>query len=294
MRKYSFHAPDTMARLFEIAGAERNAEVRFLAGGTDLAPRISRERDQIPYGETQPMAIVSLAGLGLAGVREDAGEVIIGAMTTLTDVLENPVVQARLPVLPESIRLMAGFSVRNQATIGGNVMNASPAADSLPPLVVLDADLVLRGPAGERRVKAAAFFTGPGTTAAAPDEVLTAIAVRPGKGRAAFVKLGRRAAETLSVVNAAAYIELENGLCKTARVAVGAVAPTVVECKKTAAALAGQPLSAESVAKASALVAQEISPITDVRASDWYRRKVAPVVAGRAIAAAAGLEIEGR
>lgn len=294
MRQYRFHVPNDLGELFKIVEAEHHAEIRYLAGGTDLTPRISREREQIPYEEKPPLSIVSLAALGLGGVSEENGEVIIGATSTLTGLLEDPIVGRRLPALCEAIREMAGFSVRNTATIGGNIMNASPAADSLPPLVVLDADFILRGSGGERRVKAGAFFTGPGKTVARRDEVLAAVAVKPGTGRAAFKKLGRRAAETLSVVNAAAYVEQENGIFKKARVAVGSVAPTVVDCRKVADALSGQPVTAEAVAKAAALVVGEISPITDIRASDWYRREVAPVMVSRAVLAAAGIEKERR
>lgn len=224
---------------------------------------------------------------------ERDGEVIIGAMTTLTDVLHSGVVREKLPALCAAVDRMAGFSVRNTATLGGNIMNASPAADSLPPLMVMDAEFVLRGPDGERRVKVADFFSGPGRTVAKRDEILTAIAVRPGKGGAAFHKLGRRAAETLSVVNAAAYVEVKNGVCTAARVAVGSAAPTVKNCRMAASALEGQLLTADSAKAAAALVVEEIDPITDVRASDWYRRKVAPVAAARAILAAAGMQ-EGR
>lgn len=293
MRQYRFHAPTSFAELFQILDAEKNAEVKFLAGGTDLVRRISRERDSVPVGEKPPLVLVSLAGLGLSGVTEREDEVIIGAMTTLTALLQNDVIKKKLPALRDAVDHMAGFSIRNTATLGGNIMNASPAADSLPPLLVMDAEFVLRGPDGERRVKAADFFAGPGKTAARQDEILTAIAVRPGKGAAAFHKLGRRAAETLSVINAAAYVEMKNGVCTTARVAVGSAAPTVKSCRIAARALEGQPVTADSARTAAALVVEEIDPITDIRASDWYRRKVAPVAAARAILAAAGIQ-EGR
>lgn len=293
MRQYRFHAPTTYAELFRILDAEKDAEIKYLAGGTDLVPRISRERETVPHDEKPPLVLVSLAGLDLVGVEERDGEVRIGAMTTLTAVQQHPIVRAKLPALREAIDQMAGFSIRNTATLGGNIMNASPAADSLPPLVVMDAAFVLRGPDGERRVKAADFFAGPGKTVAGRDEILAAIAIRVGKGAAAFHKLGRRAAETLSVVNAAAYVEVANGVCTHARVAVGSAAPTVKSCRLAARALEGQPVTADSARMAAALVAEEISPITDIRASDWYRRKVAPVVAAWAILAAAGIE-EGR
>ncbi len=286
MREYRFHAPKSYEELYAVF-AGNPAKTAFLAGGTDLVPRINMERDQIPYEDTPPVSLISLAGLNLSGIDEKDGVVIIGAMTTLSALEASDVVKERLPALAEAVKEMAGLTVRNAATIGGNIMNASPAADTLPVLMAMDAELTLKGPNGTRSVKADAFFTGPGKTVAQNDELLAEISVNPGKGGAAFKKLGRRAAESLSVVNAAAYVELENGVCKCARVAVGSAAPTVVMCGKAAEALIGQKIDEAAAKKAAALVAEELAPIDDIRATAWYRLKVAPVMAARAILAAA-------
>lgn len=289
MREYRFFAPDDFQALFETVSAQQGAQIKFLAGGTDLVPRINMERDQIPYEEKPPMALISLAKLGLGGIREEGEAICIGAMTTITQIQDSTLLRDKIPVLCQAADLMAGFAVRNTATLGGNIMNASPAADTLPALLVLGAQLTLRGPSGERKVPLAEFFTGPGKTVAAADEVLTQITVFPGTGHANFQKLGRRAAETLSVVNAAAYIEQSGGVCTTARIAVGSAAPTVKLCEAAAQALVGKPLDDAAVERAAGLVNQALSPIDDIRSTAWYRMETAPVLVRRAILAAAGM-----
>ena len=289
MREYRFFAPDTFQALFDTVAAQQGAQVKFLAGGTDLVPRINMERDQIPYEDKPPMALISLAKLGLTGIREEGEAICIGAMTTITQIQDSALLREKAPVLCQAADLMAGFAVRNAATLGGNIMNASPAADTLPALLVLGARLTLRGPGGERQAALADFFTGPGKTAAAADEVLTQITVYPGAGGANFQKLGRRAAETLSVVNAAAYIEQSGGVCTAARIAVGSAAPTVKLCEAAAQALVGKTLDAAAAEAAAGLVNQVLSPIDDIRSTAWYRLETAPVLVRRAILAAAGM-----
>ncbi len=287
MREYRFSAPETLEELFQ-AAAQPGVEVRFLAGGTDLVPRINLERNQIPYDEKPPMSIISLGKLGLTDICEEDGAITIGAAVRIVDIQDSALLRRRAAALCQACDQLAGFAIRNTATLGGNIMNASPAADTLPPLLVLDADVVLASTAGTRTMKLSAFLTGPGRTAIAPGEVLTAVVIHPGAGQTAFQKLGRRAAETLSVVNAAAYVETENGVCTKARVAVGSAAPTPMLCEDAAAALIGSPLTEETVRAAMARVNDALSPIDDIRATAWYRLETAPVLAARAVLAAAG------
>jgi len=286
MRNYKYLAPATFEELFS-AVASADGETAFLAGGTDLMPRINLAREEMPRGEQKPLNIVWLGKLGLDRIEEKNGEVVIGACATHTAIMNNAIVGQKLPALKEALIELAGTSVRNVATMGGNIMNASPAADSVPILVVLGARFVLRSATGEREVAACEFFTGPGETKAAPGEVLTAIIVPVGKGKASFQKIGRRKAETLSIISAAAYVEVEGGVCKAVRVAVGSAAPTVVCCDAVEKALAGQKLTEEAVKAAAAKAVEAISPIDDIRSSAWYRKKVAPVVVSRAIGNAA-------
>lgn len=290
MKNYDYSSPASFEELFAIIAKNDNSknEIKFLAGGTDLVPKISLEREQAPKAGEKDLNVVYLGRLGLDSVTENGTEVRIGALCTFTELENNEIVKKSAPVLLEAIKEIAGITVRNSATLGGNIMNASPAADSVPALIALDAKFVLKGPGGERTVAAADFFTGPGTTDADASEVLTEIVVPKQAGKAAFKKLGRRKAETLSIVNAAAYVEAEGNTVRAVRVAIGSVAPTVVRCKAVEQALSGKAPTADAVKAASEAVLDEISPIDDIRATAWYRNKVAPVLVRRAIEAALG------
>lgn len=290
MREYKYEAPQSLEELFKTAHKAKKDEIKFVAGGTDFVPRLNLELHTIPNGQKKPLQIIYLGYLGLDSITEENGTVSIGACCKLNDIMKNPIINERIPVLAETIRQMAGLTIRNTGTIGGNIMNASPAADSVPTLMVLDADFVLESEKGARTVKAAEFFTGPGKTAAKPDEILSKIKIKPEKGKAAFQKLGRRQAETLSVVNAAAYVEQEKGICENIRVAIGSVAPVVVRCRLVESDLSGKALTEDAIKAASESVVNEIKPIDDIRSSAWYRNRVAPVIISRAIKAAAGIE----
>jgi carbon-monoxide dehydrogenase medium subunit len=287
MQEYNFVRPKNLAELFSTLGSVKGRSV-FIAGGTDYVPRLNIERDRIPYEDKEPLTLVYLGGLGLDTVKDTGKSLLIGAGVTLSALLAQPGVKAKFPALYQALEKMAGVSVRNTGTIGGNIMNASPAADSVPALVVLGAVFTLVSKGGTRDIPAAEFFTGPGKTVAKPGELLTSITIPYGKGASAFQKIGRRQAETLSVANAAAYVEVQNGSFGTVRLALGSVGPTVV-ISKAAAALAGKPVSEGSIKVACEGVANEVTPIDDVRSTAWYRKSIAPVIAARAIMAAAGL-----
>jgi len=188
-------------------------------------------------------------------------------------------------VLHDAVSKMASGAIRNSATIGGNLCNASPAADTAPPLMVLDAVLVARGPKGVRRIPISQFFLGPGKTVLASDEILTAVEFpKPSPSeRTAYVKLGRRKSESLSVVSAAVLLDMEGELCKKARIALGAVGPTPVLATAAARFLEGKKVGEPEARTAAGMVLEQIAPITDVRASAWYRNQAARVVTSEAL-----------
>lgn len=289
MRKFAFSAPETKQELFDIVAANADMEIEFLAGGTDLVPMINMEKEEIPYEEKKPMMIVSLEKLGLAGISEADGCIEIGAMTTIEQIQDSELIREKMPALGAAADKLAGFAIRNTATVGGNIMNASPAADTVPPLMAMGAKVVTESAEGEEVMDLADFMTGPKMTAIKPGAILTKIVVCPGSGGCGFVKIGRRAAETLSVVNAAAYVEAEDGVCTKACVVVGSCAPTAVVCKEASESLVGKKIDQAVIDEAVKSIDAVIAPIDDVRSSAWYRREVAPVAAGRAIAAACGL-----
>ena len=290
MREYFYHSPESLDELLKSLEGLKGQEVSLVAGGTDFVPRLSKELNEIPLVEKSPLHIVYLGNMGYQDVKYMDNIITIGALCSLSNIKNNSIIKEKLPVLVDTLSQLAGISIRNIATIGGNIMNASPAADCIPTLLALDAEFELAGLEGKRIVSAKDFFVGPGKTVKKDGEVLINILIKEPNGHAAFKKIGRRKAETLSVVNAAAYIEVENDICMCARFAVGAAAPTTVRCYETEKLLVGKKLTSELVCEASKKVIDEISPIDDIRTSAYYRKRVAPVILSRAIIAACNME----
>jgi CO/xanthine dehydrogenase FAD-binding subunit len=279
--------PRDLKQLFQ-ALAEPGA--RVLAGGTDLLVRLRQNPD------AAPATLVSLDRLAaLRGVAEDSGAggegaatgaspgtlhrvLRLGAASTHAELLAHPLVRARLPVLAQALAVLGSPPIRNMATLGGNICTASPAGDSLPPLLALGAEVELASTAGTRRLALARFLLGPGRTALLPGEVLTAVHVPvPGLDvRQHFEKVGRRDALAVAVVSLAALVRLgRGGKIAEARLAWGSVGPTVWRCPEAEAALIGRKLSLTALTAAAALVRKHVKPIGDVRASAAYRREVA-------------------
>lgn len=201
----------------------------------------------------------------LRGVREEGGALVIGALTTYTELLGSRAVHARLPMLAAAAREVGGAQIQNRGTLGGNVANGSPAADTLPVLAASGARLVLRGAGAERRVSIDAFYTGYRATVMRPDELLAAVEVPPVKGAQWFRKVGTRAAEAISKVVMAAV------RAPSPRIAFGSVAATVVRAPGTEACLA----AGGSIDEAVRVLESEIRPIDDVRSTAAYRLRVA-------------------
>lgn len=270
--------PRTRAELFQTL-AEPGA--RVLAGGTDLLVRLRSGRETAA-------ALVSLDKIPeLRGISETGGEGLgrglrLGATTTHTELLAHPLVRARLPMLAQALSELGSPPIRNMGTLGGNTCTASPAGDTLPPLMALGAEVELASArphgAGTRRLPLAEFITGPGRTALAPGEVLAAVHVPlPGAGwMQHFEKVGRRNALAVAVVSLAALLRTERGgTVAEARLAWGSVGPTVWRCPEAEAVLVGRRLSLTALGEAAAVVRARVKPMDDVRASADYRRTVA-------------------
>lgn len=268
--------PHTMRELFD-ALAEPGA--RVLAGGTDLLVRLRAGREQAGV-------LVGLERIkDLRGVEEEhaaAGELDrslrLGATCTHAELLEHPLVRARLPVLARALAELASPPIRNMATLGGNICTASPAGDCLPPLYALGAELELASARGLRRMPLHEFIAGPGRTRLAEDEILAAVRVPlpPPQAVQHFEKVGRRNALAVAVVSLAAVIlPGRGGLTERAALAWGSVGPTVWRCPEAEAALAGRRLSLSALKGAAGIVRASVAPMDDVRASAEYRRQVA-------------------
>lgn len=276
--------PKTLAEAARILSSS-GPVARLYAGGTDLLVRIRSGLDH-------PSLLVDLKQIpelqAICSIPED--EVTIGAAAPLAGLLGNRLLQQKFPVLLDACKTIGGIQIRNAATPGGNLANASPAADLAPPLLVLGAKVRTFGPNGEREIYLKDFFLGPGKTAM-QQEIITAILIPLPKSPfgASFVKLGNRKAMTLSVVCAAASVQFRGeAQCQSVRLSLGAVAPIPLLFEEAGEALEGNEWK-EIVDRLLQKALGRIQPIDDVRSSAAYRREMVRVLVPRVLDAAASL-----
>jgi len=261
--------------LEEAAGILRAGNVTVLAGGTDLMPQAQAGRMHFQRVLMNVRRVPELRGIA-----EERGAVRIGALVTITELLESALVRERLGMLWQSCDHFASDQIRNVATVGGNLCNASPAGDTLVPLLALNAVVVLaakpNGTLQTRRVPLAEFLLGPGRTCRAPPERLAAVEVPlPPAGFAGeFYKHGTRPGLDIAAISIAAGARRDGAVLRDVRIAFGAVAPTVIRAPRTEAALEGHPPDAATLEAAVQAALEEVHPISDLRASDWYRREL--------------------
>lgn len=260
-------------------------EAKVFAGATDLVP-------QMRAGRPEPSVIIDLKKIDrLTEVSLDDGTWRIGAAAPTSDLTGNAALAADLPGLVHAAGLIGSDQIQNRASLGGNLCNASPAADSVPALVVNDAHAVLAGPGGERTVPAADVPTGPGRTCLGPGEFVVSFEIdRPGANTSdAYLRLIPRTEMDIAIVGAAARVSLDgDGNCVAASIALAAVAPTVITVPAASEALIGSPIDDGALAAVAAAAGEAASPINDKRGTVVYRRQVAGVLAKRAVAEAAG------
>ena len=277
---FDYHEPTSVLEAVDLA-ARFGADGRFLAGGTDLLIQMRR-------GQLAPRHLVSLHRVpGLDAIEVDAG-VSLGALVTHRRLERAPQLRGPLQALSESAEVVGGHQIRNVATVGGNIANASPAADVVPVLLTLDAEVTCVGVDGERSLPLETFASAPGVTARRPDELLTRVRfARPSPRTAtAFLKAGRRRAMEISLVCVAARLTLDGDgqRCLDARIALGAVGPTALRAREAERRLQGRPITDEALRSAGQVAAGECRPITDVRASARYRAVLAATLVERALA----------
>jgi CO/xanthine dehydrogenase FAD-binding subunit len=269
-----------------LADAGGAAPLRPIAGGTDLMVQVTGEIGEAPQRVLDIWALDELRGMSV----ED-GELVIGALTTYTEIRRSPAVAEFLPALVEAAATIGAAQIQNRATIGGNVMNASPAGDTLPVLLACGAEMVLGSASGERTVAADDFWTDYRTTARRADELLLRIRLPLVPDRQVrFRKIGTRRAQAISkVVMALAWHASGDGQPWTdVRLALGSVAATTIRARSTEAVLEGAIPSRETAAAAVAALTGELNPIDDVRSTADYRRAVAGRVLHRLIRDAGG------
>ncbi len=267
-----YRAPRSLEEAAEIL---RGGDVTVLAGGTDVMPQSQAGRLRFQRVLMNVRHVPEMTG-----ITEQGTTVRIGALVTITELLRSPLVRARLNVLWQACDHFASDQIRNAATVGGNLCNASPAGDTLVPLLALDATAVLvakpNGTLETRRVPLGAFFTGPGRSARKPNELLAAVEVPlpPAGSVGAFYKHGTRPGLDISTISIAVAARRDGNVLRNVRIAFGAVAPTPIRAPKAEAALEGRTPDATTLEAVAVAALGEIKPISDVRGSDWYRREL--------------------
>lgn len=277
MRGFEHFSPTSLAEAVELL-RQFNGRAAIIAGGTDLMLKLKA-------GTLRPQAVINIKRLSeLQSIAFDPQAGLrLGATVTLRALTRSPIVRDHYPALASAAGLMASEQIRSLATIGGNLCNASPAADLAPPLIVLGAEVRLLSQEGERRVALEDFFVAPGASVLRPGELLMEIHIPQPRGEAVYLKLTPRAFMDIAVVGVAVRLEQQDGLCRDTAIALGAVAPTPLRARQAQAVLRDRPFSPELIEQAAQIAAAECSPIDDVRGSAWYRRQMVEAMVRRAL-----------
>jgi CO/xanthine dehydrogenase FAD-binding subunit len=261
--------------------ARHGEEAKVLAGGQSLIAMLNLRL-------LAPKTIIDAGRLSeLDYIREDGGELRIGALTRHNTVMRSAEVAQHCPLIAEAYRFISHHAIRNRGTIGGNLCHADPASELPVVALLLDATMVLKSSAGERRVSAGDFFKGPFETAARADELLTEVRFRAqpkGEGYA-FDEVSQRHGD-FALVAAGCTLAVADGLCRAVRLGYAGVGPHAIRAEKAEAALAGQPVTDANFAKAAATAAEHVRPTGDVHADEAYRRDLVRALTSRVLAAA--------
>ncbi len=283
MIRFDFVEPASLEEAINLL-KQYDGDARILAGGTDLLPRLRQRLININY-------LINLKKIpGMTGIEYDAnGRLRIGALVTMTSLATSSLVRDFCPVLGEAAALLGSVQVRNLATLGGNICNAAPSAETAAPLLVLDAQVDIIGPSGARQLPLKDFFVGPGKTVLQKGELLRTVIIpsQPAKTGGNYFKLGSREAMDIAVVGVASVVTLKDGVCTQCRIALGAVAPTPMRAPKAEALLVNKKLDAGIIEKAGLQAMEESRPITDHRGSAEYRREMVRALTMRTVQEAA-------
>jgi CO/xanthine dehydrogenase FAD-binding subunit len=274
MRNFNYLAPKSLPEAHEII-ARFPEETYFIAGGTDLMIQM---RSQL----VAPKCVVDLKKLDLNYIKQTGQGLAIGATTTLHEIESSPLIKDKCPVLAATCSDMASYTVRHLATIGGNLCNAAPSADTAPPLIVLEAKVKMNGPDGQRIISVEDMFTGPGESVLKRGEILTEIEIPklPANAGAIYLKSKRSEGMDLALVGVAVCLVVDGSgkKCKEVRIALGAVAPTPIRVPAAEKVLRGNALDDDLFEKAGIRAKEAAQPIDDVRASSEYREALVQVL----------------
>jgi carbon-monoxide dehydrogenase medium subunit len=282
---FDFYQPTTLQEASRLL-REKGPGGRFLAGGTDLVIAM-KEKGLLPN------YIVDLKRVpAISGIRQNPdGSISLGALTTMYEIETSPLIKKKFHFLAQSAAEVGSIQIRNRATIGGNMCNATPSADTAPALIALGARAKISGAAGERSISLEEFFNGPGQTVLSPDEILTEIFIprTPSGLVGEYIKFSPREMMDLAYVGVAVAYDFEpqKRTCAGVRIVLGAVAPTPIRAKRAEATVEGQVLNESLAENAGNIAAEEAKPISDVRSTADYRRAMVAAMTKRALLNAA-------
>ncbi len=266
---FDLYQPQSLADALQALA--KDGEMRPLAGATNLAPDLRGKRETCRN-------FISLNDLDdLRYIERDGARVTLGTRTTIADILHDPGMETDAPALYAAAGIFAGSMVRNAATIGGNICCGSPSADTVPALLTLGAEVTLSSASAERRVPLDEFYTDYRKSVMRADELLTSVSwkVPPENSANLFYKLARRKGDAITVTGVAVMIAAQDGVCTTARIALGSVAPTIFRASAAEDMLTGRALDEDLIEQAARAAADQCSPIDDIRASAGYRLQTA-------------------
>jgi carbon-monoxide dehydrogenase medium subunit len=278
---FKYLRPETLEEACSLL-SQFNGKARVIAGGTDLMVNMKQKT-------VRPAYLIDISCLpGLNTIEYNQEDVLkIGALCTHSDIESSSVIQEKFNILAQACRSIGSVQIRNLGTIGGNLCNASPSADSAPALLGLDAKVRIFGSAGEDAIELAKFFTGPGQTLLKPDEILTGIDISATSppSSAVFLKLSPRRAMDLAVVGVGIvlWLSADGSSCTDIRIALGAVAPVPIRAIKAEEILRGQKLDNALIDETARVASEETKPITDIRGSVEYRKEMVQVLTQRGI-----------
>jgi len=282
MKDFEYHSPSTLEEACQLL-KKHNGQAKVLAGGTDLIPGMYHREIALEH----VINIKSIPGLNFIANEESKG-LVLGSLVSFNEIIYSPIIEKHYPILKEVSGKIASHQIRNLATIGGNLCNAAPSADSAPILIALDSSVTLIGPGGkERTLPLEKFFTGPGETALGPGEILTQIHIPLLKPRTgiSYIKQTTRQALEIAVVSVAALIQLEKEAdkCSSVRLVIGACAPTPLRVPAAEEILIGKKIANQDIEAAAQAASKAVKPIADVRASELYRREMVRLQCKRAL-----------
>jgi carbon-monoxide dehydrogenase medium subunit len=273
----TLHLPKNLSEAVRLLGELE--EARVLAGGTDLLVEIKQ-------GLVMAKNLISLKKIKeLKGIEKKGNRIRMGALSTLEEVMSDPLINQYIPALADAAASMASFQIRSMATVGGNISSAVPSADLPPTLIAAEATVELHCSDSSREVSLSEFFTGPREMVCGKGELLTSVFIPlpPDETGIAFQKFALREASALAVVNVASRLTIKKGKIERALIVLGAVAPTPVLASKTSGLLCGNKPSDSLFEKAALTAREEGNPISDIRGSIWHRKELIQVLTRRTL-----------